>query len=52
MGRSRMQFFRMMSQRNRSCKLPDGISLKEKIAEKQTGKEVTKKDSEGKQKNH
>lgn len=32
--------------------MPDGISLKEKTAEKQTREEVTKKDSEGKQRNY
>ena len=42
-----------MSQRKeRNCKMPDGISLKEETAEKQTREGVTKKDSEGEQKNY
>ena len=32
--------------------MPDGISLKEETAEKQTREGVTKKDSEGEQKNY
>ena len=47
-----MKCYHREIRKERNCKMPDGISLKEETAEKQTREGVTKKDSEGEQKNY